>query len=102
MQGVNQAGTWCGSGPARDHALVENRHQPTKVDQRTLVTERYKLTLYREQPWGEQFDLHDDPNELRNRFDDPACAGVKAQLLHRFCQAEMKRESTRMPRVAGA
>lgn len=102
MQGVSQADTWCGGSAARDHALVENRHQPTKVDLRTLVTERYKLTLYREQPWGELFDLHDDPNELRNRFDDPAYAGVKAELLHRFCQAEMKREPTRMPRVAGA
>jgi hypothetical protein len=41
-----------------------------------------------------------DPRELQNRWDDPAYAGVKTELLLRFVQAEIEREPTRMPRIA--
>jgi hypothetical protein len=30
---------------------------------------------------GELYDLDTDPAELRNLFDDPACAAVRAELL---------------------
>lgn len=41
MQGVDQLPVWQGeSERARDYALVENRHNPTKVHLRTLITER--------------------------------------------------------------
>ena len=103
MQGVNQLPVWTGQAEsAREHVLVENRHNPTTVDLRTLVTDRYKITVYRDAPYGELFDLATDPGELTNHWDDPAYAGVKAALLHEFVQAEIQRESTRMPRVAGA
>ncbi|RME62252.1 MAG: DUF4976 domain-containing protein, partial [Caldilineae bacterium] len=103
MQGVNQWPVWLGqTEKVRDHALVENRHNPTTVHLRTLVTDRYKITVYRNADYGELFDLETDPNELHNRWDDPAYAGVKSDLLHRFAQAEIQRESTRMPRIAGA
>ena len=103
MQGVSQLDTWCGRRESsRDHVIVENRHQPTKLDLRSFVTDRYKLTLYRDHDWGELFDLQEDPGELRNRFDDPDYAAVKVQLMHHFLNAEMQREPTRMPRIAGA
>ena len=82
--------------------LVENRHQPTALHLRTFVNDRYKLTLYRGHTYGELFDLQDDPEERRNRWDDPECAHIKARLLHRFLQAEMEREPTRFERIAGA
>lgn len=103
MQGVNQLDVWQGKAErARDWALVENRHNPTTVHLRTLVTDRYKLTVYRDADYGELFDLADDPGEHRNRWDDPAYREVKAGLLLKFVQAEIQRESTRMPRIAGA
>ncbi|HRJ45518.1 MAG TPA: sulfatase-like hydrolase/transferase, partial [Caldilineaceae bacterium] len=103
MQGVNQWPVWTGeSEAARQWALVENRHNPTTVDLRTLITERYKVTVYRDAPYGELFDLREDPAELRNRWDDPAYAAIKGDLLLRFVQAEIQREGTRMPRIAGA
>lgn len=103
MQGTSQWAVWQGQATqARDWALVENRHNPTRVHLRTLVTDRYKLTLYRGSDEGELFDLATDPGEIANRFHDPAYAQIRSQLMHRFLQAEMERESSPMPRVAGA
>ena len=103
MQGVSQWAVWQGQAErAREWAMVENRHQPTRLSLRTLVTDRYKITVYRGSDEGELFDLQQDPQELRNRWADPACAGVKTAMLHRFVQAEIEREPTRFARIAGA
>lgn len=100
---MNQLDVWTGqAAAAREHVLVENRHNPTTVHLRTLVTDRYKLTVYRDADYGELFDLETDPGESTNRWNDPAYAEVKAALLLEFVQAEIQREATRMPRVAGA
>lgn len=101
MQGVNQWPTWTGEQEqARDHVLVENRHQPSLVHIRTYVDERYKLTVYRGETYGDLFDLRDDPGECHNRWDDPAYAGVKAEVMARFLNAELVRETSRYPRIA--
>jgi len=103
MQGVNQLEVWSGDAErAREHLIVENRHNPTTVHLRTLVNDRYKLTVYRDAPYGELFDLEADPGELRNLWDDPASAELRSRLLLEFMQAEIQREPTRMPRIAGA
>ena len=103
MQGVDQTDVWCGRAEkARDWIICENRHNPTMPHLRTFVDERYKMTLYRTFDWGELFDLQSDPGETNNLWDDPACASVKADVMHRFLRAEMEREPTRMPRIAGA
>jgi arylsulfatase A-like enzyme len=103
MQGVNQLPVWQGEQPAaRDHALVENRHNPTSVHLRTLVTARYKITVYRGAAYGELFDLEDDPEERHNRWGDPDYAAIKSDLLLKFVQSEIARESTRMARIAHA
>ena len=116
VQGYDELPVWCGAaapplvepvaqgvhvGP-RDHVIVENRHQPTRLHLRTYVDRRYKLTVYRDQPYGELFDLQEDPQELHNLWDDPPAAPLKAHLFHRAVQYEIQREPTRMPRVAGA
>ena len=102
MQGMSQWATWQGGEPAREWAIVENRHQPTWLSLRTLVTDRYKITVYRGSDDGELFDLQDDPDEVRNRWSDPEYASVKAEMLLRFVQADIEREPTRYARIAGA
>lgn len=103
MQGVNQLDVWQGKAKAaRQDVICEFRHQPTKVHLRTLITERYKLTLYRDQRYGELFDLREDPGELHNRFDDPAYTQVRTNLIAEFLQAEFRREPMRMPRIIHA
>jgi uncharacterized sulfatase len=103
MQGVNQLPTWLGEhDQARDEVIVENRHQPSAVHLRTYITDRYKITVYRDREYGELFDLQNDPEERRNLWDDPAAAQVKCDLMKRFINAELRREPTRFARIAGA
>ena len=101
MQGSSRLADW-EHGAGRAWALVENRHNPTTVHLRTLVTGRYKITVYRDHEYGELFDLQTDPRELHNRWTDPAYAAVKAEMLLRFVQAEIQREPMRMRRIANA
>ena len=103
MEGVDQSAVWRGETPrARDEVLVEFRHQPTRLQLRTLITQRHKLTVYRDQSYGELFDLEDDPDERINRWDAPEYADAKAELFQRFVNAEMRREPMPHPRIANA
>ena len=103
MSGLDQLPVWTGEAErVRDHALVENTHEPDQCVLRTYVEDRYKLTVYQSLDCGEFFDLEEDPGELNNRWDDPAYANLKAALLHRFVQAEMKKDVLPMPRIWGA
>ena len=103
MQGVSQWKVWTGEEEtAREWAIIENRHQPTKLHLRTYVEARHKITVYRGEEFGELFDLLEDPDERHNRWDDPAWTGVKAGLMQRWIQAEISREPTRFPRIANA
>ncbi len=102
MQGGDQLPVWAGRQAGRSWAMVENRHNPTTVHLRTLITDRHKITVYRGHAYGELFDLQADPGELHNLWADPASAALKAELLLRFVQAEIEREPTRMARIAHA
>ncbi|MFP4028024.1 MAG: sulfatase-like hydrolase/transferase [Candidatus Brocadiia bacterium] len=103
MQGTDQLDVWAGEkDSARNHVMVENRHQPTAIHLRTYVDERYKITVYRDESYGELFDLQEDPEEHSNLWHDPEYTELKAEVLHRFANAELVREPTRMPRIAVA
>ncbi len=103
MQGLNQLEVWRGEVEAvRDEALVEFHHEPTTIHLRTLVTKRWKMTVYRDQSYGELFDLENDPNETCNVWADAQFALVKAELFQQWVNAELKREPMEMPRIAHA
>lgn len=103
MVGVDQAATWRGeSASARDHIIVENRHQPTTIHVKTYVDERYKITTYYNREYGEIFDLESDPGEVNNLWDDPGSRDLKMELLQKLLWAEMGKEPLWMPRIAGA
>lgn len=102
MQGVDQLDAWAGGPAARDHVLVEDRFQPTVVQVRSYVDERYKMTVYRGTDHVEIFDLIEDPDELRNLAVAPGGEKLRADLAQRFLQAELARESSDQVRVAVA
>jgi len=103
MQGVNQLAAWRStSEAARDSAIVEFRHEPTTVHLRTFVTPRWKVTVYRNQSYGELFDLQNDPEERRNLWSDVEYSSVKAELFQQWINAELQREPMEMPRISGA
>ena len=51
--------------------------------ERAVWTRRGKL-VYHAFGENELYDLQSDPHEMHNRFDDPACAGLKAELARRL------------------
>ena len=103
MTGVDQTGVWYGkTDSARDHVIVENRHEPDTIHVKTYVDERYKLTVYHNQDYGELFDLREDPNEVHNLWGRPGAQSLKAELVMKLLFAEMGKEPVPMPRVWGA
>ncbi|MCY9656796.1 sulfatase-like hydrolase/transferase [Paenibacillus chondroitinus] len=103
MTGVDQSRVWTGKASmARDHAICEFRHEPTTIHQKTYVGERYKITVYYNQTYGEIFDLQEDPGEIRNLWNDPEYAALKSELLLRYIWAELGKESMPMSRIWGA
>jgi arylsulfatase A-like enzyme len=102
LAGIDQVRTWRGGPATRTWSITENRHTYKNVHLRTYVDERYKITVYRGMEAGELFDLHEDPDELRNLWNDPGSVELKARLLQDFLQATMSCEPTPMPRIAGA
>jgi arylsulfatase len=48
----------------------------------TMVRTRdWKLVHYLDQPWGELYDLRNDPGEVRNLWKDPGSRAVRSELL---------------------
>ena len=79
---------------ARDSMVIEDDQQravmgfvsPPRL--RTLITRRWRMTIAHDDPWGELYDLADDPHELDNRFED--ARGVRAELMERLAYREME------------
>ena len=86
----------------RSGVIVEDRVQPTRLTLRTYVSDRYRMTVYRGQTYGELFDLHADPDERKNLWDDPDYREVKLQVMQEALQEEIAREPMRMPRVSSS
>ena len=51
------------------------------VSVNTLIDDRWRLSVWQGCDWGELYDLRDDPDELRNLWDDEEYRGVRANLL---------------------
>jgi len=105
-----QMGAWPGrslrpllegeSASIRDAVLVENDEDYLGLRLRTLVTERYQLTIYGGQDYGELFDLREDPGQLRNLWDSLEHQGVRA-ALHRRLLHEVVESDSAVPRRVG-
>ena len=90
MQGESFLNSLSGEQAHRDELFIEyNDGLPrlgfdVPVRVRVLRTKDYRFTHYKDQDWGELYDLRIDPNETHNRWDDPAYQGVKAELSLRL------------------
>ncbi len=95
MTGIAQQAIWQGDeSGAREHVIIENRHQPTTLHLKTFINERYKLTLYYQRDYGEIYDLQNDPGEVNNLWAD---ADLRAGLTEAFLRAEMQKEEPLTP-----
>ncbi len=92
MQGQDLAPVIAGGQTARQAMLVEEDNQRAflgfdrPVRLRTLITERYRMSVYRGVAWGELYDLREDPLERRNLWSDPASAPLRAELMEQLVQ----------------
>lgn len=55
---------------------------PSRV--RAVVTPEHRYTMYKDETWGELYNLADDPDETNNLWDDPDAAATKADLSLRL------------------
>ena len=103
MTGVDEKTVWMGETESlREHVIVENQHQPTTMNMRTFINQRYKLTVHFNHRYGELYDLEEDPGEYINLWDDPEYQDLKQNLLLDFIHGEMAKAPLPMPRIAGA
>ncbi len=103
MTGQDRRPEWSGENQKpRKSIIVENRHQPTTLFLKTLVTDRYKMTVYYEREYGEIFDLQEDPGEYNNLWDSPEHKELKTELMQELIFAQMELEPLPMPRIGPA
>lgn len=79
-----------GADGPRDEVLIEYNdggkrlgfEEPARV--RALVTAEWRYTIYRDQTWGELYDLVGDPDETHNLWDSADHAQIRAHLSERM------------------
>ena len=76
-------------GAHRDWAYIEYDESYLSDRLRQIRSDEWAMTYYAGHDYGLLFDLQKDPDELHNRWDDPAYTDVKAELL-----AEMLRQTS--------
>ena len=102
MTGIDEKSVWNGEVEnIRKYVMIENQHQPTKLNIRTYIDQRYKVTVYYDKEYGEIYDLLEDPFEYKNLWNS-SHKDLKIQLLQKFISAEMAKAPRPMPRIAGA
>ena len=102
-QGADLTPAMDGRGTGRERLMVEDEsyrflfgRDDTTTRVRTLVTDRYRLSLYQDEDWGELYDLDTDPGETLNLWDDPELSATKAELMFALAQ-ELTRTVDRSP-----
>jgi arylsulfatase A-like enzyme len=84
----------------RERLLIEEEGQryymgfPDRVRMRTVITDRYRLSLYDGVPWGELYDLREDPEELVNRWDDAASRPLRGSLSDELARSMLEHSET--------
>ncbi|MFK7995552.1 MAG: sulfatase [Granulosicoccus sp.] len=69
-----------------DSIIIEEDSQRTMIGfdrlqrVRTLVTQRYRMSLRQGEDWHELYDLQNDPGELHNLFDEPDARSIRSEL----------------------
>lgn len=81
-----------GGENVRDELLVEFNDGGTRLGfskparVRSLLTPKWRYTMYLDQDWGELYDLIDDPNETHNLWDSADHFEDRARLAERLTQ----------------
>jgi arylsulfatase len=103
VQGVSLAPALRAGGEAqspRTHVLMETewRWYPG-LQLKTLRTPEWRLTVYAGRPYGELYELRNDPDEFVNRWDDAAVRLTRLELTEQLLQDVLTSEGRLPPRL---
>lgn len=95
VQGASLLPALAGGAAGDGSMLIEEDGQrtilgfdhPPRV--RSIVTERWRLSVYHDASWGELYDLVEDPGEMNNLWDDPGSRAIKSEMLERMIRKEL-------------
>ncbi len=100
MRGLSDKETWNGKEERyRDYIIVENGQEPTRMNLRIYIDDKYNLTLYCDADYGELFDLVEEPKEVNNLWNNKEFVELKSKLLLKYAQAELNKEPMWVPRI---
>jgi arylsulfatase A-like enzyme len=96
IQGISLLPVIGGEGMARDSMVIEDDQQRALLGYRvpprlrTLITRRWRMTIAHADPWGELYDLENDPHEMDNLFEEASHRGVRAELMEKLAYRQME------------
>jgi arylsulfatase A-like enzyme len=67
-----------------DYGMVVLEDPDAKAGLMSLVTSRWRLTVFEGSNWGQLYDLEEDPLELNDLWNEPSAAGIRTDLIHRL------------------
>ena len=80
----------------RDNLLIEFQDNKTRMGfpappfGRTVIGPKYKLSIYKDEDWGELYDLEADPDETNNLWDESESGSVKRKMLEALVREMME------------
>jgi arylsulfatase A-like enzyme len=89
-----------GAAAPREFVLIEEEGQrrylgfDRRVRMRSLVSARYRLSVYEGAEWGELYDLGEDPHETANLWDDAGRRTLRGELADAMVQAMIAHSET--------
>jgi len=95
IQGRNLLHATAGEDDDNDAMLIEADDQRsifgfhTAVRMRTLITRRWRMSVYQGVEWGEIYDLENDPDEMVNLWDDTSHAATRADLMETLARKQI-------------
>ena len=90
IQGESLLPVIAGESAGRDATLVEFNDGAPKFGfteaarVRSVITQDWRLSIYKDQPWGELYDLANDPQETRNLWDSAEHTAIRSELTLRL------------------
>jgi len=108
LQGRSLLPAVAGGEAVRDALVIEHHDGGARMGfdkparARCLLTDRWRITVFKDEEWGELYDREADPRETRNLWDDEAHRPVRAELMERLMHEAIRNmeESPRATRLA--